>query len=130
MIEIQDYDEPIVVAEKLINARTKRKCGSFSGAAGGRRRETMRKMTKYIAAYIALLVFYGGDVATTSVMALLIGGLIGCIKIDEAERSSRYVNRHGFDHFGKILYWMPLPEVPEKEEEKKDDTSLHHTIYR
>ena len=29
MIEIQDYDEPIVVAEKLINARTKRKCGSF-----------------------------------------------------------------------------------------------------
>ena len=29
MIEIQDYDGPIVVAEKLINARAKRKCGSF-----------------------------------------------------------------------------------------------------
>ena len=85
MIEIQDYDEPIVVAEKLINARTKRKCGSFSGAAGGRRRETMRKMTKYIAAYIALLVFYGGDIATASIMMLLVGGLYGCYKIEKME---------------------------------------------
>lgn len=29
MIEIQDYDEPIAVAEKLITARTIRKCGSL-----------------------------------------------------------------------------------------------------
>lgn len=50
----------------------------------------MKKIAKYIAAYIALLAFYGGDVATTTVMALLIGGLIGCIKIDKAERSSRH----------------------------------------
>lgn len=34
------------------------------------------------------------------------------------------------DEHCKVTHWMPLPEVPEKEEEKKDDTSLHHTIYR
>lgn len=81
----------------------------------------MKSLFKYAAGYLALLAFYGGDVATTSVMALLIGGLIGCIKIDEAERSSRYVNRNGFDHFGEVIYWMPLPELPEIDDEERED---------
>lgn len=46
---------------------------------------TMKKIAKCIAAYIALLVFYGGDIATASIMMLLVGGLYGCYKIEKME---------------------------------------------
>lgn len=35
----------------------------------------MKKIAKYIAAYLVLLAFYGGDVATTSLMYFMAGGL-------------------------------------------------------
>lgn len=49
----------------------------------------MGKLIKFAAAYLALLIFYQGDFATTTLMAFMIGGLYGCWKIDKMEEERR-----------------------------------------